>query len=72
MCTRRTYLSWSLRSLGGISLLSISLFGCTKAIQIEVELDVAEPFDICAPTDGELSPDRLKGHAMDSKPYGCM
>lgn len=31
-----------------------------------------EPFDMCAPTDGDQSPAKWFGHAMDSKPYGCM
>ena len=38
-----------------------------KAVEVPVE-----PFDICAKTDGELSPMRLFGHAFDSRPYGCM
>lgn len=42
-----------------------------KAVVV-VPVEVPEPFDICAPTDGETSPLRLYGHAMDSKPYGCM
>lgn len=66
--------------LRAVILASLLLGGChgvssivtvetTKVKPVEV---LVEPFDICAPTDGELSPLRLHGHAMDSKPYGCM
>lgn len=44
-------------------------------VQVPVEViveETPEPFDICAPTTGEASPDRMKGHAFESKPYGCM
>lgn len=42
----------------------------TKSIVVEIQLE--EPFDMCARTSGEDDPRQMYGHAFDSKPYGCL